>query len=214
MTKTFLPVAVGALLAGQSQIAIADAFKTEASATLVSQYVFRGFDLSTEDPAVQGDFIVNHDSGFSFGAWGSTYDVGSDDGVEVDLMASYSIEVNKDLSFGIGLTEYTYTGDTDASTEFYVSASFQQFSLTYYDDTDLNTTYISLDAEFEVIDDVAVQFHYGDYDFDAGGGSSDWSIGGSFAATKALSLFALYTDNDLNVQGAEDYFVVGASYAF
>lgn len=197
-----------------SSLVSADAFSTESSLTLASQYLFRGFDLSQEDPALQGDVIVNHESGFWFGAWATNYDVGADDGVEVDVLLGYDFSLNDDVSFGVGLTEYTYTGDTDSSTEYYVSVSVSNFSFTYYDDTDLDTSYYSLDAEFDLQSNFSLALHAGKNDPDGGSSNNDYSVTLNYAASDSLSLFATYSDNDLDIDGAEDYFVVGAGYTF
>ena len=38
---------------------------------LVSEYRFRGVDLSDSDPAIQGGISVSHSSGLYVGTWGS-----------------------------------------------------------------------------------------------------------------------------------------------
>ena len=192
----------------------ADPFETEGSATLASMYLWRGLDVSQEDPAIQADFIVNHQSGFWIGAWGTTYDIGVDDGLEIDFIGGYNYAVNDSFSIGAGFTEYTFTGDTDSSTEFYLTASLKQFTLTYNEDIDLKTTYISLDAEFELAEELSLALHAADYSFDDGSSHNEYNIGLSYAATEKVSLTGLYSVNDLDVPGAEDYFVVSVSYAF
>jgi len=214
LTTKIIPIALTTIIAGHVDVARSAGFSTDYSATVASQYIWRGFDLSSEDPALQGDVTVSHESGFSFGAWASTYDIGVDDGVEIDLVAGYEFEVSELVSLGIGLTEYTFTGDTDSSTEYYASVSVGQFSLTYFDDTDLDATYLSLDAEFELSDKFSLTLHTAEYDVTGVGTNNDWAIGTSYAATDSLSLWATYSDNELDVEGAEDYLVVGASYSF
>ena len=189
-------------------------FDTEASATIASMYLWRGFDVSQEDPALQGDFIVNHESGFWIGAWATTYDIGIDDGVEVDFIGGYNHAINDSVSIGAGFTEYTFTGDSSSTTEFYVTASVENFSLTYNEDVDLDATYISLDAEFELVEKVSLLLHAGDYSLDNGGSNNEYHVGLSYAATEQLALTALYSDNDLDVPGAEDYFVASLTYSF
>lgn len=192
----------------------ANPFSTEASVTLTSQYLFRGFDVNQEDPALQGDFMVNHESGFSFGVWGSNYDFGNDDGVEVDLMASYETAINDSVSLGFGVTQYTYNGDTDSTTEYYISLSLSQFSFSYYNDTDLDTRYFSIDADFELIDKLSLAIHGGRNDPDSGSSNNDYSISLNYSATDNTSLFTTYSDNSLDTKGAENYLFVGASYSF
>jgi len=42
------------------------------SATVVSDYRFRGFSQSNEEAAIQGGFTVTHESGLYVGTWGSS----------------------------------------------------------------------------------------------------------------------------------------------
>ncbi len=202
------------LLASISGSTLASNFSTEASATIASQYIWRGFDLNQEDPALQGDFVISHDSGFSLGVWGSNYDFGSDDGVEVDWFANYATSLTDQVSIEVGVTEYTFSGDSDSSTEYYFSVNFSYLTIAYYDDTDLDTNYLSVDLEFELVDNITLALHAGDNDPDNGESNNDYAVGINYSANKQLSLFATYSDNDLNIDGAEDYLVVGASYSF
>jgi uncharacterized protein (TIGR02001 family) len=41
------------------------------NAALVSKYLWRGFDLNDEGPALQGGLDYEHESGFYSGAWAS-----------------------------------------------------------------------------------------------------------------------------------------------
>ena len=81
--------------------------------------------MSDSDPVIQGDLSVSHDSGFSAGIWGSQYDVVTDDGVELDIILGYETEIGGGFAFNIGLTEYTFTGDTDSSTEYYTGLTYK-----------------------------------------------------------------------------------------
>lgn len=214
LTTKIIPIAAATIMFGHVDVARGAGFSTEFSTTPTSQYIWRGFDLNQENAALQGDVTVSHDSGFWFGAWGSNYDVGADDGVEIDLLAGYDFAVSDLVSLGVGITEYTFTGDTSSSTEYYASVSVGQFSLTYFDDVDLDATYLSLDAEFELNDEFSLTLHTGEYDVTGVGKNTDWAIGTSYAASESLSLWATYSDNELDVEGAEDYLVIGASFSF
>jgi len=197
-----------------SSTAMATEFSKESSLTIASQYLFRGFDLSQGNPAIQGDYVVSTDGGFWFGAWGSTYEIPGEDGIEVDLMAGYDISLTEDLTLNLGVTEYTYSGASTSTTEFFVGMSYSNFSFTYYDDTDLNTTYLSGDAKFPVSEQVSIALHAGQYEYEDNSNSSDFSITGSYAVNDQFSVFAGFSSNDINVVGAEDYAVAGFSYSF
>ncbi len=186
-----------------------DGFSTNASATVTSMYLFRGYDMSMEDPALQGDYIVSHDSGFWIGAWGSMYDFGIEDGVEIDFIGGFDYAISDEVSIGVGFTEYTYTGDTGSNTEFYLSLSYNNFSLAYYEDTDLDTTYISLDAEFEVAEDLSLMVHAADYET-----SNDLSAGLNYSFDKHISIYGNYTYVDRDNVGDDNYLIIGVTYSF
>lgn len=81
------------------------------TAGLVSDYRFRGFSQTAEDPAVQAGITVTHDSGFYVGTWASNIDAtltGTGADVEIDLFAGYSREVTPGLTLDVGLLYYLY----------------------------------------------------------------------------------------------------------
>ncbi len=209
-SKALLTVATLSL--GSS--AFAAEFGSDSSITFASQYIFRGFDMTQENPAIQGDYVINHESGFWFGAWGSTYEFTDEDGVEIDLIAGYDIALTEALTLNLGFTEYTYTGGTDSSSEFFVGLSYSNFSITYYDDVDLETIYISADASFPISEQVSIDIHAAQYEYEDDSNSSDFSVIGNYAVNEQFTIFAGFSSNDLDVTGAEDYVVAGISYSF
>lgn len=84
----------------------------------VSDYRFRGFSQSSEDPAVQGGITVTHDSGLYVGVWGSSISFAGN--TEFDLFAGYSKEVMPGLTFDAGLLYYLYPQrNSAANTDFF-----------------------------------------------------------------------------------------------
>lgn len=83
------------------------------SATLVSDYRFRGFSQTNEEATVQGGFTVAHSSGFYVGTWGSG--IGFANGTEIDAFAGYSHAVASGLTADIGATLYLYPGASDTT---------------------------------------------------------------------------------------------------
>ena len=103
--------------------------EVSANASIVSQYRFRGVDLSGGDPAIQGGIDVASSSGFYVGTWGSSID---EDTVgfghtELDLYGGWSGSLTDSVSVDIGAIAYIYPnagpGDFDYY-EGYASASF------------------------------------------------------------------------------------------
>ncbi|PKP93380.1 MAG: hypothetical protein CVT77_05860 [Alphaproteobacteria bacterium HGW-Alphaproteobacteria-16] len=90
-----------------------DGFTISGSATVVSDYRFRGFSQTNEEATIQGGFSIEHDSGFYVGTWGSG--VGFANGSEVDVFAGFSTEVSSGLTFDIGATLYLYPGASDST---------------------------------------------------------------------------------------------------
>jgi len=79
------------------------------SVGLVSDYRFRGFSQTGEDPAVQGGITVTSDTGLYAGTWASSLNLpGSDLGSEIDLFAGYSTKVAEGVTVDAGLLYYLY----------------------------------------------------------------------------------------------------------
>src|ERR1700761_3386072 len=71
-------------------------FTINGSATLVSDYRFRGVSQTDKRFAVQGGFSVSHASGFYVSVWGSSIDdyVANGRDQEIDLIAGYKTTVS------------------------------------------------------------------------------------------------------------------------
>lgn len=86
------------------------AFELTANVALVSEYRFRGVDLSGGDFAVQGGIDLAHSSGLYAGAWGSSLDedtVGFGSS-ELDLYAGFGGNLSEAVSFDLGAIAYLY----------------------------------------------------------------------------------------------------------
>lgn len=89
------------------------AFSITGSATLASEYRFRGISLSDQDPALQATINLNHESGFYAGVWASNLEgFGAVGGAsaEIDLYAGYKREVASGVTIDGGLLYYVYPG--------------------------------------------------------------------------------------------------------
>ncbi|MFO7478213.1 MAG: TorF family putative porin, partial [Methyloceanibacter sp.] len=76
------------------------------TATLTTDYIFRGISNSDENPAVQASFDAAYGM-FYAGIWGSNTDFG--DGIEIDYYAGIA-PTWKNLTFDIGGLYYTFPG--------------------------------------------------------------------------------------------------------
>lgn len=89
-------------------------------AAIVSDYRDRGYTLSDEKPALQGEINVVHTSGFYGGLWGSTiedYGIGPDgDGARVELTLYagwYGVVAGWDVDVGVWDNRYPDGTDVD-----------------------------------------------------------------------------------------------------
>lgn len=102
----------------------APAITITGSATLTSDYRFRGLTQSRERPAVQATVNVNHASGLYAGVWVASIDdsvslPGYGDG-EIDLYAGYTKSFESGLGVDVGLLYYVYPdGARGVDTDFF-----------------------------------------------------------------------------------------------
>lgn len=81
------------------------------SATVVSDYRFRGISQTDKDFAVQGGLTVTHSSGLYAGVWGSSIDdyVAAASDQEIDLIAGYKKSFGA-VTLDVGAVYYYYPG--------------------------------------------------------------------------------------------------------
>ena len=93
--------------------------------TLTSQYIYRGQDLSDENPALQLGLDYEHSSGLFAGAWASTIDLsrGSDHRyVQLDYYAGYNYVPDGPVAASLSLVRHTYPGQTGSRDYDYTQA--------------------------------------------------------------------------------------------
>jgi uncharacterized protein (TIGR02001 family) len=93
------------------------AFTVSGSATLTSDYRFRGVSQSDEGMAVQGGITISHESGFYVGAWGSNlagWGTFGGANMELDLIAGYTFSLGEG-TLDTGLTWYMYPSGADTT---------------------------------------------------------------------------------------------------
>lgn len=87
------------------------------SATLTSDYRFRGVSQSDEGMAVQGGFTISHSSGFYVGTWGSNlagWGTFGGANMELDIYAGYKLPVGEG-TLDLGGTWYMYPSGADTT---------------------------------------------------------------------------------------------------
>jgi uncharacterized protein (TIGR02001 family) len=182
----------GALLASGSAMAWESedgSWSTSASVALSTDYVWRGYTQSNEEPAISGSFDVAHASGFYAGTWASNVDFSniglSNVSAEYDIYAGFGGEFgDSGVSYDIGVLRYMYDADDLDWNEFYASIGYSYFSLGVAHSTDVyNTdedgTYWTLGFDYDITDSVALSAGIGYYDYDqavVGAGNPDEAI--------------------------------------
>jgi len=117
-------------LAVVSSIAVAGFSGT---ATVTSDYDYRGISQTDTHPALQGSVLFNTESGFYASAWGSSLDWGddSDANVEIDYFGGLTREFGSSgLSWDLGVLAYTYPGLSSANfVEYYGGLVYGGFNI-------------------------------------------------------------------------------------
>jgi uncharacterized protein (TIGR02001 family) len=199
-------MAAAPALAQESEVTISG------NASIVSEYRFRGVDLSGGDIAVQGGVDIGHSSGFYVGTWGSSLD---EDTVgyghtELDVYGGWTGEVTDGLSLDVGVLAYLYPnagpGDFDYI-EFYTSLGFNlgpasaTVGLAYAPDQDSlgggDNLYVYTDLGVDVPGTpISLSGHLGYTDgfltYTANSKAWDYSVGASLALTENLSVGVSY----------------------
>ncbi|GGC35142.1 hypothetical protein GCM10011371_23110 [Novosphingobium marinum] len=185
-----------------------------ANVAIVSEYRFRGVDLSGGDIAIQGGVDLGHESGFYIGTWASSLD---EDTVgyghtELDLYAGFGGEFGGGASFDIGVIYYVYPNAGNFDSDYWevygsvgyafgpvettvgVAYAFEQDSLGGDDNL-----YLYLDLGVGIPDTpVSLSAHIGYTDgfltFTDDGDAFDWSIGADLALTDNVSVGVAYVD--------------------
>jgi|SaaInl5LU_22_DNA_1037371.scaffolds.fasta_scaffold24100_2 uncharacterized protein (TIGR02001 family) len=142
----------------------------EGNVGLTSNYFWRGMSQTADEASVSGGLDYSADSGFYLGTWVANVDFGETDATsyELDLYGGYSGEISG-ISYDVGYISYLYPdGDDLDFAELYLSVGFGPASITYYDQIedsdasyDKETSYVSLDIEFPVDDEISIGLHYG-----------------------------------------------------
>lgn len=109
------------------------------SASLASQYIYRGQALSDGNPALQFGVDYEHDTGVFAGLWSSTVDQHSPFNtryVELDYYLGYHYAGGAPVSFSLSLLRYTYPGqkgiyDYDYTEALASVTLFERLSLEY-----------------------------------------------------------------------------------
>ncbi len=144
------------------------------SATIASDYRFRGLSRSFRDPVVQGGVELKMPSNFYVGAWGSIVDkqfFPNSAGFEADVYGGYRTTIGDGVSLDVGLIQYMFPFESEFATlEGYVGAQWRWFGVRLnrtlsnnyfrYDGAD-GTHYLDLAVTYPLTPRLNVLAHYG-----------------------------------------------------
>ncbi len=215
-------------LATLATSSFANAGDIEANIALSTDYVFRGFTQTNEEPAISGGFDYGFENGIYVGTWASNVNFGDDTSAELDLYVGYGIELNESVSLDFSVFRFIYAGEEDALnyTEFNVGVSFGDFSLGLvysgdYFGSDANAYVLNADYSIGLAENLGLDLHVGysdadEDDFFAAGEDSYIDYSAALTTSAAGVDFALtYYGTDLNdIDAADDRLVLSMSKAF
>lgn len=234
MRRFALPVIAAAALAASPASALplpGTGLSLNGDLTLMTDYRFRGISRSGEDPALQGNLIASHDSGFYVGARATTLDgldtfrlrdprVADLGDAEVQLYAGYGTNMGAGFSADAGLLYYTFAGSRGPTDHFepYASLSYLlgpveataglRYAPAQNGTGDEDMTYIFGELEAGIpLTPLSLTAHAGKQDWGAFGSYWNWSLGARYALGPA-QLGVRYVDTDLPSVSGQDAGVV------
>jgi uncharacterized protein (TIGR02001 family) len=176
---------------------------------VVSDYRFRGIDLSRGRPALQASVTVQDSSGLYGQVWSSTLGHGSD--AELDFTGGYDAEIPNGLSLDASANLYTYPSGSDMNyVELTSAATFTRgpasakLEISYVPPQGRirANTYVSTEASYDIPKTpvsltASLGYERGWFDEVEHGGKWDWSIGAEVAA-KPAKLCLTYVGSTAN----------------
>ncbi|WP_333896829.1 TorF family putative porin [Brevundimonas aurantiaca] len=228
--KLFGTAAAAALalgLTGLAAPASAQDAKVAFNVGVTSDYIFRGYSQTNEDPAIQGGVDLTAGS-FYAGAWASNVDFGDDTDAEVDVYGGYRTEA-AGFALDFGVIGYLYAGEPQGAdynyAEFKAAASRAvgpatfgaavYYSPDFFGAADKEATYAEVNAAFSPAPKWTISGAVGQQWLDVSDDYLTWNAGIGYALTENLSADARYYDTDVDgVPAAEDRFVVGLKLTY
>ena len=187
---------------------------------VTSDYVFRGYSQTSEDPAIFGGVDVTVGS-FYAGAWASNVDFGDDTDAEVDIYGGYRTEVSG-FAVDVGVVGYLYVSQPAGAdydyAEFKAAASraFGPVTLgaaVYWSPdffgADEEATYIEANAAFSPAVKWTVSGAVGHQALDVNADYATWNAGVAYAVSDNVVVDVRYHDTDVTGPLSDDR-VVGA----
>lgn len=187
---------------------------------VTSDYVFRGYSQTTEDPAIFGGVDLTVGS-FYAGAWASNVDFGDSTDAEIDLYGGYRTEA-AGFAVDLGVVGYFYTSAPNGAdydyAELKAAASRAIGPVTLgaalywspdFFGADEEATYVEANAAFSPAAQWTVSGAIGHQSLDVNADYATWNAGVAYAFSDNVVLDLRYHDTDVDGPLSDDR-VVGA----
>ncbi len=176
---------------------------------VTSDYVFRGFSQTNEDPAVFGGVDLTAGS-FYAGAWASNVDFGDSTDAEIDLYGGYRSEISG-FAVDIGVVAYLYTSAPDGAdydyAELKLAASRAVGPMTLgaavywspdFFGADDEAAYVEANAAFSPAPQWTVSGAVGHQSLDVNADYTTWNAGVAYAFSDNVAIDLRYHDTDVD----------------
>ncbi len=188
---------------------------------VASDYVFRGFSQTNEDPALSAGVDLTSGS-FYAGAWASNVDFGDDTKAEVDLYGGFRTEA-AGFAIDLGVVGYLYVDEPSSAeynyVEYKAAASRAVGPVTagvaaYYSPdffgVDEEALYYEASLAFAPADKWTVSGTVGRQTLDVTDDYTTWNVGAGYALTDTFGLDVRYYDTDVDNVAIADGRVVAS----
>ncbi|MBB5746792.1 TorF family putative porin [Brevundimonas variabilis] len=180
-----------------------------------SDYVFRGFSQTGEDPAIQGGVDLTIGSVY-LGAWASNVDFGDSTDAEIDVYGGYRWE-SVGVAWDVGVVGYFYAPGSNSDYDYVevkvagsraigplTVGAAAYFSPDFFG-VDDEATYLEANAAITPADKWTVSGAIGKQWLSTSDDYSTWNAGVAYAITENVALDLRYYDTDVkNVPIASD----------
>lgn len=190
-------------------------FDVSFNAGVATDYVFRGFTQTMEDPQVFGGADVT--SGMFYGGvWASNVDFGDETDAEVDLYAGVTPTLGP-VSANFGVIYYGYVNAPSGADYDYVEVKAAgsvplgpatvgaavYYSPEFFAETG-EAWYTELNGAWSPTSNITLGGAFGHQDVELAGDYNTWNLGATFAINDVVSIDARYHDTDLDDAVCED----------
>lgn len=192
---------------------------------VVSDYVFRGYSQTDEEPALQGGVDATIGA-FYVGAWASNVDFGDDTDAEVDIYGGFRGEA-AGFAFDVGAVGYGYVNAPDGADYDYLelkaAASRAVGPVTFggvvywspdFFGLDEEATYLEGSLAFAPADKWTASAAIGHQWLDVNDDYATWNIGVGYAVTEHVAIDVRYHDADVDGPLSDGRAVAGIKFLF